>query len=159
MQRTGTRDKKTIKHLLAITAAALITLRHQPVNAEHKNGHGVGSGGDEIQAQIDDLQGQIDDLAALQEPVDDLLNLLNPKTIFVTSQVYTGDMVTEANTLLGTSFTTSQGLEAGDALCQSLADSLGSVAPTGEYVAFLGTDEVNASSRITPSSGPYIRNR
>lgn len=85
------------------------------------------------------------------------LSLIEPKTIFVTSESYTGDLVSEANTRLGTEFSASEGLEAADALCQDLAEALGSIVPEGEYVALLSTHNVHASVRITPSIGPILR--
>ena len=93
----------------------------------------------------------------LGEDLDAILNLLEPKTIFVTSELFTGDLVTEANKLPGNAFAASEGLEAGDALCQNLADVDGSIVPEGEYVALLSTEDVNAAARLTPSIGPYVR--
>jgi hypothetical protein len=75
----------------------------------------------------------------------------------VTSVRFTGDLVSEANALLGTSFTDDEGLEAGDALCQHVSELPDSIVPVDEYVALLSTDDVNGSSRITPSIAPYIR--
>ncbi len=75
--------------------------------------------------------------------LDAIMNLLEPKTIFVTSTAdHTGDL---------------GGLAGADAICQGLADAPGSIVPEGEYVAVLSVIGVNASGRITPTSGPYIR--
>jgi hypothetical protein len=88
---------------------------------------------------------------------DPVLNLIEPKTIFVSSAGYTGDLVAEANLALGTAFSNEEGLEAADALCQSLADGPDSIVPEGKYGALLSAGDVNAFSRIAPSIGPYIR--
>ena len=107
------------KHLLAITAATLIALAIAPANATHKDGpHGD------------------------SQFFEAILNLLEPKTIFVSSTTQNGDM---------------GGLAGADMICQDLADAAGSIVREGEYVALLSTDDVNASERITPSTGPYIR--
>ena len=79
---------------------------------------------------------------SVPEQLDNLLNLLMPKTIFVSSTDHDGDL---------------GGLAGADLICQDLADAPGSIVPEGEYVALLSTDDVNASERITPSTGPYIR--
>ncbi len=135
----------------AIIAGALIALAAGPAFAQSNN---VPEALDEIIEILNAQQGAIDDL---QNAVEGSENLLEPRTIFVTSDTYTGDLVMEANDALGTSFSDSEGLEAGDALCQDLADADGSIVPEGEYVALLSTGEVGAASRITPSSGPYVR--
>jgi len=50
--------------------------------------------------------------------------------IFVTSQTYSGDLVTAANSLAGDSlFDGSEGPEAGDSLCNALADDAGLQSP------------------------------
>jgi hypothetical protein len=110
---------------LAIATATLIAVASAPVSATHKGGvpHGQ-NGGDDSQT------------------LESILSLLEPKTIFVTSMTYTGDL---------------GGLAGADIICQGLADAPGSIVPEGEYVALLSTDNVPASARITPSSGPYIR--
>lgn len=76
--------------------------------------------------------------------------LLEPKTVFVTSESYTGDLVGEAQILLGMPF--ADGLEAADAICQFHAQ-LGGL--NGRYVAILSTSTVSAASRLTPTVGPY----
>jgi hypothetical protein len=131
-----------LKNLTAIIAGTLMALATGPALAQGQN----------VGQTILDLEAS---LATVQETVDNLQNLLGPKTIFVTSEGFTGDLVTEANTLLGTSFAASEGLEAGDALCQDLADA-SVIVPRGEYVALLSTDDVNANARLTPSIGLII---
>lgn len=75
------------------------------------------------------------------EKLDALLDLIKPKTIFITSTFHNGNL---------------GGLEGADQLCQGLANA-SSVVPKGEYLALLSTDDTNAASRIAPSVGPYIR--
>lgn len=73
-----------------------------------------------------------------------------PKILFVTSEGYTGDLVGEAEALLGMPF--ANGLEAADAICQYHA-ALGGL--DGDYVAMLSTSTVSAASRLAPTLGPY----
>ena len=74
--------------------------------------------------------------------VDALLNLIEPKTIFISS--------TDQSSNMG-------GLAGADLICQSLAHAPGSIVPEGIYVALLSTNDVAAASRLTHSSGPYVR--
>jgi hypothetical protein len=104
-----------LKNLTAIIAGTLIALGTGPAFAQSQN---------------------------VPVGLDALMNLLEPKTIFVTSTDHDGDL---------------GGLAGADIICQDLADAPGSIVPEGEYVALLSTDDVNASERITPSTGPYIR--
>ncbi len=83
-----------------------------------------------------------DALATLQKAVKKQQNLLETKTIFVTSMTYTGDL---------------GGLEGADQKCQDLADGPGAVVPEDDYVALLSTSTVDAIARMTPSIGPVIR--
>lgn len=87
---------------------------------------------------IDDFVGTLE---SLQAGIDDLRNLLEPKTIFVSSTDHTGDL---------------GGLAGADLICQGLADAPESIVPEGEYVALLSTDMINASARITPTTGPFV---
>jgi hypothetical protein len=68
---------------------------------------------------------------------------------FITSQAYTGDLVTEANTLLGTNFSSipadGDGVLAADAICQYHADSAGL---SGEYIAWVSIEGSNAIDRL-----------
>ncbi|RPH97531.1 MAG: hypothetical protein EHM68_07920 [Lysobacterales bacterium] len=77
------------------------------------------------------------------------LSLLVPKTIFVTSDQYSGDLVTEAAAL---GFLGSNGLAAADFICQYHAGAAGL---SGTYVAVLSSSMVNANARLTASLGPY----
>jgi hypothetical protein len=61
-----------------------------------------------------------------------------PKKVFVTSTVTNGDL---------------GGLSGADATCNSLASN---AALGGTWVAWLSTDTVNAVSRLTPGSGPFL---
>jgi hypothetical protein len=77
------------------------------------------------------------------------LSLLLPKTIFVTSEQYTGDLVSEAADL---GFFGSDGLAAADFICQYHAKAAGL---NGTYAAVLSSSMVNANARLTASLGPY----
>ena len=134
------------KNLTAVIAGTFIALANGPAFAQGMNVGGA----------ILDLG---DDLSTLQEAVDNLQNLVEPKTIFVSSLDFNGDLVAEANAAGLGAFGLDEGLLAADALCQNLADNVGggSIVPEGEYVALLSTFGVPAAGRITPSSGPYIR--
>ena len=113
-----------LKNLTAIIAGTLIALATGPAFAQGQN---VG-----------------EEIMNLGESLDSILNLLEPKTIFVTSSVLNGDL---------------DGLPGADQMCQDHADGdFGvSIVPSGVYVALLSTDSVNAAERITATSGPYIR--
>ena len=138
------------KNLTTIIAGTLVAMGMGPAFAQSNNvpmdldtvieilDTLQGASGD-LQNAVDDLQNAIDDL---QNSADDSQSLLEPKTIFVSSTLQTADL---------------GGLTGADAICQGLADAPGSIVPEGEYVALLSTDEVGAASRITPSSGPYVR--
>ena len=120
-----------LKNLTAIIAGTLIALATGPVFAQRIN----------VVGAISNLG---DTISTLQEAVDNLQNLVEPKTIFVTSSVHNGDL---------------GGLPGADQICQDLADGVGvvSIVPPGDYVALLSTNDGNAAERITPSVGPYIR--
>lgn len=77
------------------------------------------------------------------------------KCVFVTSAGYTGSLVAEANSSLGTSFTDAQGLAAGDALCLYHAGSEGSLAAPGTYKAWLSDSTASPSTRFTKANVPY----
>ncbi len=117
------------KNLTTIIAGTLIALGTGPAFAQSNN----------VPMDLDTI---IEILDTLQAAADDSQNLLEPKTIFVTSTSFQGDF---------------GGLEAADTICQGLADGPLSIVPAGDYVAVLSTGEVNAIARVTPTSGPYIR--
>lgn len=74
-----------------------------------------------------------------------IVRVIEPKVIFVTSQTYTGNL---------------GGLAGADAICQALADGVNAIVPEGEYVALLSTSDfevINAAGRLTPTSGPIVR--
>lgn len=74
-----------------------------------------------------------------------------PKLVFVTSGSYTGNLVSEADTLLG-GFT-GTGLQAGDAICNKLSGDAGL---PGTYT-FWGSDSTtNAKDRVSHSLVPYV---
>ena len=77
---------------------------------------------------------------------------LLPKLVFVTSGSHNGNIVAWAN---GYGYTGSNGLEAGDWVCQHFADNapatLGRV-----WKAWLSTSVVSAESRLTHWSGSYV---
>lgn len=87
-------------------------------------------------------------------PTEDLnenaiLSLLTPKTIFVTSEKYTGDLVYAASQLGSYE---EDGLAAADYICQYHAANAGL---KGNYAAILSSSTVHANSRLTASLGPY----
>ena len=73
-------------------------------------------------------------------------------TAFVTSQMFLGDLVSAAENL---GFTGAGGLAAGDFICTTLANAEGSLAPAGNYTAWLSTFFDPAFQRI-PQAGPYV---
>lgn len=86
---------------------------------------------------------------ATQEELDDLtldqagiLAHLLPKTVFVTSSDFTGNL---------------GGLPGADAICQAAADDPAAIVPIGTYVAWLSTATTDARDRITQTLGPYVR--
>lgn len=97
-----------------------------------------------IQGDIGDLQTDVSDL---QDAIDAVEGGLGPKTVFVTSTSYTGDL---------------GGLAGADQKCQDAADA--AMLP-GTYLAWLstypgpiiGTPIVGPSDRFTRSAAPYIR--
>lgn len=97
-----------------------------------------------IDGKIDGVQTTLDDLAlqGTADGLDGLLNFVEPKLIFVTSRLYSGNF---------------GGLEFADTECQELADAPGSVVPNDEYVALLSTSNTHAAARLTASIGPIIR--
>ena len=78
--------------------------------------------------------------------------LPGPKSVFVTSNGYTGNLISEA-ILIDPGFS-GNGLEAGDFICNTLASDAGL---PGEYVAWLSDNTTNAKDRLTPGSGPFVR--
>jgi hypothetical protein len=76
----------------------------------------------------------------LKERLDRLTQLLEPKTLFVTSQQYTGDL---------------GGAVGADDKCNALAQT--GIVPEGEYVALLFVDGEKPHARATASLGMIIR--
>lgn len=81
-----------------------------------------------------------------------------PHVMFTTSRQYTGDLVSEANDLLGTSFNDGQWRDAANSICQSHADEAGL---SGTFLAILDatTDEGRDSTFdiIGDADGPWAR--
>lgn len=79
------------------------------------------------------------------------LTLTAEKIVFVTSGRFTGNLVQEATNL---GLTPSDGLDAGDKICQKLADD----APlAGTYKAWLSDNTGSPSTRFVQSTVPYVR--
>lgn len=88
-------------------------------------------------------------VAAKDKPASGL-DPFSSRILFLTSQAYSGDLVGEAEALLGMAF--ADGLEAADALCQYHA-SMGGL--QGDFVAILSTSTVDAASRLSSVLNPY----
>ena len=73
------------------------------------------------------------------------------KTVFVTSLRFTGDLITEANDL---GLAPSDGLDAGDKICQKLADD---AVLAGTYLAWLAVAGNSPLTRFVQSPVPYVR--
>lgn len=75
--------------------------------------------------------------------------------VFVTSQTFTGDLVSEATSRFG--FGGSIGLDAGNHICNSLAEDAG-LQPTGDtnFVAWLSDSTTDAKDRLVNEVGPYV---
>jgi hypothetical protein len=78
-----------------------------------------------------------------------ILSLLTPKTIFVTSEKYTGNLVYAAEQIGSYE---EDGLAAADYICQYHATNAGL---KGNYSAIITSSTVNANARLTASLGPY----
>ena len=75
------------------------------------------------------------------------------KKVFVTSGRFSGDLITEADTLTGTLAST--GLQAGDLICQHLADNAGI---GGTFKAWLSDSTgVSPSNRFAKATVPYVK--
>lgn len=79
------------------------------------------------------------------------LTLSPQKTIFATSGTFNGDLVSAATNL---GLSPSGGLEAGDMICQKLADD--SVL-SGTYKAWLADGTGSPDTRFTKATVPYVR--
>jgi hypothetical protein len=74
------------------------------------------------------------------------------RIVFVTSDTFTGDLVTEAETL-GLSDFTDDGLGAGDAICTKLGGDAGLL---GTFTAWLSDSTTPAQNRVSHSIVPYV---
>ena len=83
------------------------------------------------------------------------IDFTSEKTVFVTSGIYTGDLIEEAFQLTGVDTGTDPGagLEAGDLICQTLADDAGL---GGTYKAWLADDTDSPDTRFDKSTVPYV---
>ena len=77
----------------------------------------------------------------------------NFRLVFVTDSIYDGDLVSAANSNLGTAFTDAQGLQAADALCQ--AEATAANLP-GSYKAWLSNSNGSPVSRFVRSKVQYV---
>ena len=80
------------------------------------------------------------------------IDFITDKTVFVTSQRFTGDLIAEADDLTGT--LVANGLDAGDLICQKLAD-VSSL--SGTYRARLSDDTGSPATRFIQATVPYVR--
>ena len=86
-----------------------------------------------------------------------LCGVADSKCVFVTSETFTGNLVQAAQ---GSPYNgnPSNGLEAGDLICQHLADAPGSRAAPGTYKAWLSATTIQtAADRLTHALVPYVR--
>jgi len=84
-----------------------------------------------------------------------LVAMGTPRTFFVTSETFKGNLVSEAKEVFpNRCATVTLGLEAGDCICQATADGAPLV-PAGTYKAWLSDQTGSPSSRFTKSLGPY----
>lgn len=87
----------------------------------------------------------------------ELVAMGTPKTVFVTSQEFTGDLVNEAKSEFPQECGgVTEGLEAGDCICQATADGAPMV-PPGLYKAWLTDTTDSPDTRFMKSLGPYNR--
>ena len=87
-------------------------------------------------------------------PTAEIAALAAPKTFFVTSATFSGDLGADAESLNPTDCTGLSGLDAGDCICQTIADSAAKV-PPGTYRAWLSDSTGSPNDRWTKSLGPY----
>lgn len=79
------------------------------------------------------------------------INCIDAKLVFLRSAGTNGNLIAAADALGGPTYT--DGLLAGDALCQSSADDAGF---PGTYKAWLSSDVISAKDRLTHSTIPYL---
>ena len=98
----------------------------------------------------------LDDASGIHAHLIGITNDLTPKTIFVTSQTFDGDLLSEANENFDCDVET--GLAGGDCICQSIADNADPMlVPPGVYKAWLSAGfESPAGGRWTQSTTPYV---
>ena len=87
-------------------------------------------------------------------PAEVILRIVTPKLVFTTFGEFEGNLVAAANALPGGSRITN-GLIAGDFLCQAAADGAGL---SGVFMAWLSDDDETPTTRwATLSLGPYYK--
>jgi hypothetical protein len=84
-------------------------------------------------------------------PIRELVSF-RPKKVFVTSRLLHGDLVSQVSSFSVCDDGITDGLMAGDCICQDLADSSGL---PGRYFAWLSDSNDSPSTRFTQSFGPY----
>lgn len=102
------------------------------------------------QAEVDALQAQVEALEAETQALE--AEIFGPKTVFVTSDIYTANLVMEAQAI-DPSFTGSDGLMAADFICSTVANNSGL---GNSYVAYLSTVNVDAIDRLPVDGGPWV---
>lgn len=84
-----------------------------------------------------------------------VLSVIGSKTVFVTEDTYSGDLLAEAQAAFSDCSSVSTGLDGADCICQKTAQAAGI---WGVYKAWIATDSFNdPESMFTPSGVPYTR--
>lgn len=76
----------------------------------------------------------------------DVLDGTGPKTVFVTSGTFTGDLLTQGEAL--------SGLRGGDEICQDAAEE--GIVPPGTYIAWLSNSNKDAKDRLPPNNSGFF---
>ena len=138
-----------MKHILVALLSIIVT--HGALAASKKPEPASQESLDAAQAELDALKTEVN---AQQSQIDTLMDAFPPKRVFVTSEIFTGDLGAALNTLTsGASSAT--GIAAGNGICQVLAESAGL---SGDYLAWLGTDSLDDApvERFTHSPVEYV---
>jgi hypothetical protein len=122
--------------LLFVAAITSISLYMVPVWAEKPGKLPMNCTSGEI-AKWDGLVWVCDDLPGVDA---------GPKTVFVTSGVFTGDLQSPG--------VAPTGLRGGDEICQAAAEQ--GIVPPGTYIAWLSTPVKDAIDRLPPNPGGYF---
>lgn len=90
-------------------------------------------------------------------PLTELVVLGTPRIFFVTSKGFQGNLVGEAqNNFPDQCGSVTEGLEAGDCICQATADEAPTTVPAGTYRAWLSDSTGSPNTRWYHSPGPYV---